>query len=155
MELPSIPDRQVAWEFFQAQLLELGIQLDLEFAEAGVVVEECHGAQRHICGLRWRMADPSELRSVFAGENVGSGFNWTHLPDERIDNLLAAGASEADREARREIYEDLQRRIMELAIFIPIWETSMVHGAVNELEGWEVLPNPEYIWLYDAFLAEE
>jgi peptide/nickel transport system substrate-binding protein len=154
MDLTNNPERSAAWEFFQAQLRDLGIELDVEYAEAGVVVEECHGAKRHICGLRWRMADPIEMRAVFGAENIGSGFNWTHYRDEEIDGLLNAGAGEPDPEARTDIYRDLQKRIMDAAIFLPIWESPMVHGATPDLKDWIVMPNPEYIWLYDAYLEE-
>ena len=154
MELSTLPDRAIAAEFIQAQLAELGIQLDLEFAEAGVVVDECHNARRHLCGLRWRMADPSNLSALWSSANIGTGFNWSHLPDEEIDNLLAAGAAEADREARRQIYQDLQKRIMDLAIWIPLWDVQITHGSAPEFQGWKALNNPEYVWLYDATVSE-
>jgi peptide/nickel transport system substrate-binding protein len=154
MELSTLPDRAIAAEFVQAQLAEIGIQLDLEFAEAGVVVDECHAARRHICGLRWRMADPSELSAMWSSANIGTGFNWSHLPDEEIDNLLAAGEAEADREARRQIYQDLQKHIMDLAIWIPLWDVQITHGSVPEFQGWKALNNPEHVWLYDAYLTE-
>jgi len=154
IELSTIPDRAIAAEFVQAQLAEVGIQLNLEFAEAGVVVDECHNARRHVCGLRWRMADPSNLSAMWLSTNIGTGFNWSHLPDEDIDSLLSAGAAEADRETRRQIYQDLQKRIMDLAIWIPLWDVQITHGSNPKLQGWEALNNPEYIWLYDAYISE-
>lgn len=154
IELSSLPDRALAAEFIQAQLAELGIRLELEFAEAGVVVEECQSTQKHVCGLRWRMADPSNLSAMWSSANIGTGFNWSHLPDEEIDNLLAAGAAEADRNARLQIYQDLQKRIMDLAIWIPLWDVQITHGSAPEFQGWEALNNPEYVWLYDAYIAE-
>lgn len=154
IELSTIPDRAIAAEFVQAQLAELGIQLNLEFAEAGVVVDECHNARRHVCGLRWRMADPSNLSAMWASSNIGTGFNWSHLPDAEIDRLLAEGAAEADRETRRQIYQDLQKRIMDLATWIPLWDVQINHGSAPEFQGWKALNNPEYIWLYEAFINE-
>jgi peptide/nickel transport system substrate-binding protein len=154
MDLPA-DDRQVAWEFFQAQLHEFGIQVDVEFAESGAVVDECHGGRRHICGLRWRLADPHRLVAVFGTDNIGTGFNWSHYSDERIDQLLLAGLAEPDRERRAEIYRELQQRIMDQALIIPIWETQMVHGHDPNLRDLVVLPNPEYVWLYEAYLADQ
>ena len=154
MELTGTADRSEAWQFIQAQLRALGIEVQLRFAESGVVVSECHGGTQHLCGLRIRLTDPSRLEFMFAGHNVGSGFNWTHLPDGEIDDLLIAGASEIDFERREEIYHDLQRRIMELAIWLPVWDTQMVHAATPALQDWVMLPNPEYIWLYEAHFEE-
>lgn len=154
IEISTLPDRAIAAEFVQAQLAELGIQLDLEFAEAGVVVDECHNARRNICGLRWRMADPSNLSAMWSSANIGTGFNWSHLPDEEIDNLLAAGAAEPDREQRLQIYQDLQKRIMDLYVWLPLWDVQISHGSAPELQGFEPLNNPEHIWLYDATVTE-
>jgi peptide/nickel transport system substrate-binding protein len=154
MELSSLPDRAIAAEFMQAQMAEIGIQFDLSFAEPGVVVDECHGARRHICGLRWRMADPSTLSAVWASSNIGSGFNWSHMADDEIDSLLEAGVAEPDREVRAQIYQDLQKRIMDLVLWIPLWDVQISHGAAPEFQGWFALPNPEYIWLYDAYIEE-
>jgi peptide/nickel transport system substrate-binding protein len=154
IELSTLPDRAIAAEFVQAQLAELGITLNLEFAEAGVVVDECHNARRHVCGLRWRMADPSNLSAMWSSANIGTGFNWSHLPDEGIDGFLAAGAAEADRETRRQIYQDLQKRIMDLAVWIPLWDVQITHGSSPSFQGWRAMNNPEYIWLYEAYVTE-
>lgn len=153
-DLPTYSDRAAAWEFFQAQLRDLGIQLEVNLVEAGVVVEQCHGGKVHICGLRWRMADPIELRSVFSTENIGTGFNWTHYDSEEIDRLLGEGAAEADRQERAEIYQELQKTIMDAYIWFPIWRAQMVHGAVPEFMDFHVLPNPEYIWVNNAYLEQ-
>jgi peptide/nickel transport system substrate-binding protein len=154
LDLPTAAN-QAAWEFAQAQLLEQGVQLELEFAEAGVVVDECSNARRNICVLRWRMADPSTAAVMFESSGiVPGGFNWTHLPDEETDALFAAGASEPDREARAQIYADLQKRIMDQGIWLPIWDVQIVHGYDPRLKDWVPLVNPEYIYMYDAYMEE-
>jgi peptide/nickel transport system substrate-binding protein len=154
LDLPTAAN-QSAWEFAQAQLLQHGVQLELEFAEAGVVVDECSNARRNICVLRWRMADPSTAAVMFESSGiVPGGFNWTHLPDEETDALFAAGASEPDREARAQIYADLQKRIMDQGIWLPIWDVQIVHGYDPRLKDWQALTNPEYVYLYDAYLEE-
>lgn len=153
-DLPNRPDRTAVWEFFQAQLREVGIDLVIEFVEAGVVVAECGGANRHICPLRGRMIDPWGLSNYFDSSQIGVGFNWTHHEDEEIDRLLDAGVAEADPERREEIYQELQMEIMQDAIYFPIWTKQVVTSARQELQDWHVLPAPEYIWLYDAYIEE-
>jgi peptide/nickel transport system substrate-binding protein len=154
LDLPT-PANMSAWEFAQAQLLQHGIDLQIESAEAGVVVEECSNARRNICVLRWRLADPSTSAVMFESSGIVSGgFNWTHLPDEEVDSLYAAGASEPDRAAREQIYQDLQKRIMDLAVWIPIWDVQIVHGYDPSFQGWTPLVNPEYVYLYDAYVEQ-
>jgi peptide/nickel transport system substrate-binding protein len=154
IDIAGAADRAAAWEFFQAQLREVGIDLAVEFTESGVVVGECHAAKRHICGLNWRFTEPTELRAVFGSANIGSGFNWTHYPDAEIDQLIDTAATEVDRAERADIYADLQRRIMDLAIFVPIWSPQIVHAAQSDFVDWTVLANPEHIWLYEAYIQQ-
>ena len=150
-EIAGIADRSEAWQFIQAQLRAVGIELRLQFVESGVVVSECHGGGRHMCGLRIRLTDPSRLDFMFSSANIGTGFNWTHVADAEIDRLLAEGLREVDWGARAAVYEALQQRIMDLAIWFPVWDIQMVHGASPRLQGWELLPNTEYIWLLGAY----
>jgi len=146
---------QSAWEFIQGQLLQHGIQMELENSEAGVVVDECSNARRNVCVLRWRMVDPSTAAVMFESRGiVPGGFNWTHYADEELDALFAAGASEPDRAARELIYQDLQKRIMDIGFWIPIWDVQIVHGYDPSFQGWIPLVNPEYVYLYDAYVEE-
>jgi peptide/nickel transport system substrate-binding protein len=152
LDLPT-PANMTAWEFAQGQLLQHGVQLEIESAEAGVVVDDCSNARRHICVLRWRLTDPSVAAVMFESSGiVAGGFNWTHLHDEEADALFAAGASEPDRARREQIYQDLQKRIMDQASWLPIWEVQIAHGYDPRFKGWQPLVNPEYIFVYDAYL---
>lgn len=153
-DLPNRPDRTAVWEFFQAQLREIGIDLVIEFVDAGVVVTECGGANRHICPLRGRMIDPSGLSSYFHSSQIGVGFNWTHFDDAEIDRLLDEAEVEADPEVREQLYQELQMRIMEEAIYFPVWTKPVITAARQELVDWHLLPAPEYLWVYDAYIEE-
>jgi peptide/nickel transport system substrate-binding protein len=154
MDLTNTPLRTPAWEFFQAQLREVGIDFQPEFAEAGVVVEECHGAKRHICPISWRSTDPSVLQILFHTDNIGSGFNWTHLVDPDLDALIIAASGELDSDKRKQLYADAQKKIMDQAVWIGMWETPIVHGAWPSLMDWDLLPYPEYVWFYDTYIEE-
>lgn len=43
---------------------------------------------------------------------------------------------------------------MDQAIYFPVWETSIVTVALPSVKGWVILPEPEYVWLYDAYIEE-
>jgi peptide/nickel transport system substrate-binding protein len=148
------PTWKVAWEFFQAQLREYGIEYQPEFAEAGVVVEQCHGAKRTGCTLAWRSTDPSVLEVQFHSKNIGSGFAWSHLADDMLDQLLDDGAIEPDPDKRKQIYYDAQERLLDLALYIPMWKLPGVYGYDKAVFDAVHLPYPEYIWLYDAYVEE-
>jgi peptide/nickel transport system substrate-binding protein len=144
----------VAFEFWQATLREFGIDYQPEYAEPGVVVEQCHGAQRDACVLGWRSTDPGVMGVVFHSDNIGSGFAWSHLADEEIDNLLAAGAKEPDKEKRMQIYQDLQKRILDLYIYFPFWRLPGLVGYDAAVKDAVHLPYPQFIYIYDTYIEE-
>jgi len=146
------PQRIPAWEFLQAELKDVGIDLHVEFAESGSVFDRCVAGTPHICPVHWGMRDPAELSSLWATENIGTGFNWARLSDSKIDSLLAAGSAEMDRTKREQIYQDLQKEIMDQAAWIPIFEDPGFWAATKSLKGAVVLPSVRHIWLYDAYI---
>lgn len=142
------------WEFAQAQLREIGIQLAIDITESGVAVEVCHGAKKNICAIRWGLRDPVDMQILWSSANIGKGFNWTHLKDDEIDRLLAAGASEPDREKRAKHYQDLQKRIMDLALWLPMWDTPSVFATKPTIKDYTVLPAGTHVYLYDAYVDQ-
>lgn len=148
------PGWRESWEFAQAQLLETGIDLQVNIQESGPAFEECVGGVHHICALAWGLRDPVDMQIMWGSENIGSGFAWSRLADPLVDELLAAGASETDREARAAIYQDLQKLILDQAAWLPMYERPQAYGAVPEFQGYVILPSGSHVWLYDAYIEE-
>jgi peptide/nickel transport system substrate-binding protein len=146
------PQRQVAWEFFQAQLRQVGVDLQVQFAEAGVVFDDCVAGKPNICPVHWGLRDPAELDALWAKENIGTGFNWARIDDAQINQLLADGAKETDRAKRAKIYQDLQKRVMDLAVWLPMFDTPGFWAVHKSVQGAVILPSIRHIWLYDAYI---
>lgn len=148
------PERVPAWEFFQAQLREIGVDLSIEFAEAGVVVEECHAGRRNICAIHWGLRDPANMANLFASKNIGTGFNWSHWDSEEADELLEAGATEADLEERKQIYQDLQKLILEENVFFSVFATPGLWANRTSVQDLVYLPSGRHVYFYDTYLSE-
>ncbi|MDR2178453.1 MAG: ABC transporter substrate-binding protein [Treponema sp.] len=76
--------------------------------------------------------DPSNYATLFTG---GSAYNYSHLTDQILDNLFAAGAVEGNPEERVRIYQDAQRRLADLAVHYPIVTNKRLLGLTNNVGG--------------------
>jgi peptide/nickel transport system substrate-binding protein len=78
--------------------------------------------------------DPSNYAALFVG---GAAYNYSHLADKTLDDLFAAGAVESDAAARLRIYQDVQRRLADLAVHYPIVTNKRLLGVTNNVGGVE------------------
>jgi peptide/nickel transport system substrate-binding protein len=154
MSSVDTPGWRESWEFAQAQLLEAGIDLQVNIQESGPAFEECVAGVHHICALAWGLRDPVDMQIMWGSANIGTGFAWSRLADPQVDELLAAGASETDREARALIYQELQQLILEQAAWLPMYERPIAYGANPAFQGYVILPSGSHVYLYDAYVEE-
>ncbi|MCZ7546646.1 MAG: ABC transporter substrate-binding protein [Anaerolineae bacterium] len=76
--------------------------------------------------------DPSLLDQFFLSN---APLNWSRVADLDLDLLLAEGTHASDPERRRSVYSETQRRIMDLALIIPIRDYVNLNGATADLQG--------------------
>ncbi|MBI3706239.1 MAG: hypothetical protein HY246_00895 [Proteobacteria bacterium] len=125
---PLLPEVGVA---IQAELKRVGFDIKIEtvsFARLSEIV----GSNTHdILPLRWINADPSLLEIQFHSRNIPPPgvyrFNMARNNDPVLDQLLEKGGSLTDGPERTAAYADVQRRIMDAAIWFPI------HNQVNPI----------------------
>ncbi|MEM7022978.1 MAG: hypothetical protein AAF637_10330 [Pseudomonadota bacterium] len=74
--------------------------------------------------IRWVSNDPGVLSIPFHSRNlVKPGqfkFNWAHYDNPEMDKMLEDAASAPTEEERDRLYSEIQKMIMEEAIFFPI-----------------------------------
>jgi peptide/nickel transport system substrate-binding protein len=125
---PLLPEVGVA---IQAELKRVGFDIKIEnvsFARLSEIV----GSNTHdILPLRWINADPSLLEIQFHSRNIPPPgvyrFNMARNNDPVLDQLLEKGGSLTDGPERTAAYADVQKRIMDAAIWFPI------HNQVNPI----------------------
>ena len=87
-----------------------------------------------LLSLHWTLPDAGVLEVPFLSGNVpGAGkfsFNWSRYQSPALDKLLVAAAASPGAQ-RVELYHQVQRTIMDQAIFLPIHENTynVVHAA--------------------------
>ncbi len=98
-----------------------------EMQEDGTVTYSYHAIAFNDTGL-----DPSLLNKSFHSEGV---FNWSRVVSTDLDLWLEEAIQTGDPARRQQIYSDVQRRIMDMALIIPIRDYVNLNGAAAGIEG--------------------
>ena len=85
---------------------------------------------------------------------MGTGFNWSHVRDDKVDELLEQGDAAVDATERDAIYQELQQHIMEEAYTLPLYVINAYHAASPDVQGIKLAPTARHTWLYDAFVEQ-
>ena len=141
-------------QLLQAQLREVGVDLQTELVAFPAAVEAAGKGLHHLAPMTFSGSDPSLLGTTYLSSNAEGGFNWSRIRDSEIDRLLTEGLAELDPAVRNDLYAAVQVRIMDLGLVLPIRDyvnlnvaSSSVHGLRYDQRGW-------FPWLYDTYLDE-
>jgi peptide/nickel transport system substrate-binding protein len=93
--------------------------------------------------------DPDLLRPFFRS---GAAFNWSKAADAELDQWLDEGAATLDAEARKRLYGDIQRRVMDAALILPIRDYVNLNGVSAQVEGLRFGAQGWFPWLVDVSL---
>lgn len=79
--------------------------------------------------------DPYFLLGLTGCDAVKAGFNWAHYCDPSNDASIKKANTVADQKQRTQDYENITTKLMEQAIFLPLWNVSGIYSAVHNLSG--------------------
>ena len=141
-----------AHELVQAQLREVGIDMEIEMAGVLDFFEKCGNGEANVCWLGGRTSpDPGNTINDFL--QSGGQYDWTKHQNARLNELLDMGVSTTDTAERQDIYCEVQDILMDEALILPVyWEkelivtSDVVKGLAFDLQGYPIL--------YDVYLAE-
>jgi peptide/nickel transport system substrate-binding protein len=139
-------------QLLAAQWSTLGIEVKapppVSYPEALEIAAE---GRHHLIPFNLSGSDPDILRKFFHSQ---ASFNWSLLDDAELDNWLEAAARTSDWEEREALYSQIQLRVMEEALVLPIRDYVNLNGIsdrVYELrfdaQGW-------FPWLIDVTASE-
>jgi len=141
-------------ELVQAYLTMVGFKVNLQILEYAATESLMLEGAHHIARIGYTGTDPIALSTLYHSRNIaGTNFNRTMKPDAELDQMLDAAAAEGDRDARFQMYQDIQIHIMDQALIIPLWEQTIFWGASARLK--ELHPmSLGQIPFFDAWLSE-
>jgi peptide/nickel transport system substrate-binding protein len=142
-------------EMVQAQLKEVGIDVNVEVTTFPTLWEAATKCQHDLLHFGFPLPETdAALSTVFASSNVGTGWSHTCTKSDEIDQLLAEGRATADTDKRVEIYQKLQKLIMDQALIVPIreWTTLAAWRAEVQDVAWDV--DGQVVLLYDTYVSQ-
>ncbi|HET6319334.1 MAG TPA: ABC transporter substrate-binding protein, partial [Chloroflexota bacterium] len=134
------PWSQIA-QAMQSQLRDVGIDLQVQNMARGPYLDFIRRGDHHLCASAGTSLDPDELRSRYHSANIGRS-NFSGLKDSGLDELLTLGASQTmGSPERRQTYETIQRRLMELLPFVSFMSQHRVEAMSARVHGLAMRPD--------------
>ncbi len=154
---PNREKRQDFAEFIRQNLADVGIEVELAFEANAPLTEDRTTGSYDLATLSYGNIDPNVLSMIYASTAIPTatttGFNLGRFSDPEMDELLAAGRTEADLDARLDIYAQIQQRAVEevysVGMYVPAYTvatSTAVSGLTFGADGYPVL--------YDVSVAQ-
>lgn len=142
-----------AWaELLQAQLSQIGAEIQLQQMTDAAVGEAIDANEINMAATAWSSSDPVVLSTVFHSRNIDGGNAMSHFASPDLDGLLETGEESIDDAVRAEAYAAAQVLIMEQGLIIPVtlWSQPVAaQASVTDLKR----DFRNYMWLYDTYVA--
>ncbi|WP_160673774.1 ABC transporter substrate-binding protein [Clostridium sp. C8-1-8] len=119
----------------QQNLKAVGIDVELAAGEDAAISKQMKDPKSnydmflggYIMGI-----DPDTFNSLFISD---SSHNYSHYNDKQIDDLFNAGRVETDEAKRKDIYDQVQKKLQANAYFYPILENKRIVTMSSNLDG--------------------
>jgi peptide/nickel transport system substrate-binding protein len=145
------PDNTIA-QIVQAQLAEIGVELNIQQLERQAFIDEWQG-KRHDVGLArvdLPRGDPDQSFYPFFGRTAAQR---TGEGDPVLFDLIDKGRITLDQDARKQVYVEAQKRLLEIAHYVWIFMREAKHASTTKLENLAVSPVKTW-YLDEAWLDQ-
>ena len=122
--------------FIAKELEAVGINIQVEVIQKGLLLEQAAKSQAPFFRASWiaDYPDAENYLSVFYSRNPAPP-NYTRYNNTRFDQLYEYALSLTDDSARREVYKQMDRLIIEDAPIVPLWYDEVIHLVQPGLAG--------------------
>src|SRR5690606_16133267 len=134
------PETTRTVELIQANLQPLGVGVTIRELDSGAIQAARQAGEHNLAHLTFIYKDAGFLRTLFHSENIGSGWNFVHLPDPELDQMLEAIQETVDPAARNEIVAEAQRHMLEQAYVLPAVYQHTINAYRGDVQGAENYP---------------
>jgi peptide/nickel transport system substrate-binding protein len=122
-------------QLIQGQLLEAGIDMQIKAQARPPWYEDNYNGATNGPVMFLRSGDLDGLYALFHSSNIGGNFNWSRLNDPDVDKMLEQGREEADPAKRKALYLDLEKKLLDLAVSVPLIDELSVWVLRSEVSG--------------------
>lgn len=129
----------------------LGIEVSVELVESAVFFSEVGEGNYQMFSLGWSAdyPDPQDFLDImFHSESTNNHMNYSN---PEVDRLLEAARVELDHDKRMQLYQEIERMIVEDAPWIPLFHNAEYWLTKPYVKGMvyppAVVPRLKYVWL--------
>ena len=136
--------------FLQGAWREVGVDVTVEPLERGVYTQTWKEENNYDFSFMWfSYADPDVLRTIFYSKNIGA-FNRAQYNVPEVDKLLEDAAASSDNAERAALYSQIQTKVLEEAVTIPLVDSVVFNAKQTRLQGDILDYLASYVWLNSA-----
>ena len=135
------PQRVDTAIYMQEALAELNIDVSVQQLEWGAYLETTANGDHDMFVLGWSTVTGDADYGLYAllhSSMHGDPGNRSFLSNDNVDELLEAGRTETDPDARQEIYSELQEGLVDVAPMIYIHHQDFVTGVNSNVENFVI-----------------
>ncbi|MBA2662759.1 MAG: ABC transporter substrate-binding protein [Bradymonadaceae bacterium] len=154
--------RRALAELMAHQLRDIGIEVRVRSYEWGTFFHDIRSRNFDMTTLQWpSVLEPSLYRWIFHSDNIPSaenrsaGANRGAYRNARVDQLLVAGDSEADVQARKAIYGEIQQILARELPYVSLWHEDNIAVLKRGVTGYYTTPNARFDGLKQTIPARE
>ncbi|GAB1531299.1 MULTISPECIES: ABC transporter substrate-binding protein [Brevibacillus] len=137
-------------QLLQAMLGEVGIKATIQNLEESAFSDGQMKGNFDVTMVTYSYDDPDALYQSFHSSQIGAGFNISGLKDGKLDALLTKGRATTETEARKQVYVDAQKHLLEQAYVVPIYYDKLfvvVNSRVKGVKWTSYSPNFQDSWV--------
>jgi peptide/nickel transport system substrate-binding protein len=138
-------------QLLAAQWADLGVGVESQVVSYPEALEIGGEGQHHLIPFTLSGSDPDILRKFFHSQAL---FNWSLVEDAEMDGWLEEAARASNTDRRVELYSQVQHRVMEEALVIPIRDYVNLNGVSKRVQDLRFDARGWFPWLIEVTLAE-
>lgn len=138
-------------QLLQSQWAQVGVELKAEVVPYPALLEAGREGSHHLIGFNLFGRDPNLLWTFY---HSNGGFNFSHVADQVLDGLLDQAAVITGSE-RDVLYAEIQQRIMDQALVLPMRDYVNLNVARSDVKGLRFDAQGWFPWLIDVTLGAQ
>jgi peptide/nickel transport system substrate-binding protein len=140
MVTSEYPETVQAAEVIAANLHEIGIDVRVDIEEFATWLDKQSKGEFDTFLLGWLgNIDPFDFYQ--AQQSCGGADNFQHYCDPLTDDLLRQAATQTDPEARKELYDQVAKRVVDANSYLYLYSPRVVQAWSPKLTGYQIRPD--------------
>lgn len=140
-------------QLVQANLLSFGVKMDIQTFEFGTLLDRLKKGDQQAEFMGYTYNEPDIMYIWFDSANIGSGLNFSHDADPKLDALIDAARRATNPAKRAALYVDLQKYVVDQALWVPLWTNYNYIALQSVIKDARIHPDG-YVFLGDAYLTK-